>query len=180
MSENPLPAPLHERPRAVLDFIRGFVRRNRVAPSMREIMAGCNLSTTSVVNYYLERLERDGYLRRSVRSGTYRAPRSLVLVDTQPVVTKRPARAGTRRAKVLAALEGIFAAGDDPECDLCGQTAKAEGDRFCAGCRRWLERFAGTTTPSRASQDMARCLAAMLRSGERPAEWSSADTDSTR
>ena len=179
MSESPLPSPLNERPRAVLEFIRGFVRRHRVAPSMREIMAGCNLSTTSVVNYYLERLERDGYLRRSVRSGTYRAPRSLVLVDSKPADAARPPRAGARRAKVMAALERIFAAGGDPECDLCGQAAKAEGDRFCAGCRHWLERFAGTTTPTRAGADMARCLAAMLRSGERPAEWSKPDSVSS-
>lgn len=175
MSEQQATPALNERSRTVLDFIRGFVRRHRVAPSIREIMAGCDLTTTSVVEYYLQRLEREGYLRRSMRTGTYRAPRGIVLVDSQSPSAALPGRRGARVAKLIASLERIFPVGADPECDICGQAPKTEDDRFCAGCRRWLERFARTTSPAHAGEDLARCLAAMLRSGERPAEWSVAD-----
>jgi hypothetical protein len=175
MSERRTGSTLNERSRIILDFIRGFVRRHRIAPSIREIMAGCDLTTTSVVEYYLRRLEREGYLRRSMRTGTYRAPRGMVLLDSQAPSAAPPMRRGARTGKLVAALERIFPVGADPECDICGQAAKTEDDRFCAGCRRWLERFACTTSPAHAGEDLARCLAAMLRSGERPAEWSMAD-----
>jgi LexA DNA binding domain-containing protein len=175
MSEQRTAPTLNERSRTILDFIRGFVRRHRVAPSIREIMAGCDLTTTSVVEYYLQRLEREGYLRRSMRTGTYRAPRGIVLLDSQAPSAALPVRRGARAAKLVASLESIFPVGTDPECDICGQAAKTEDDRFCAGCRRWLERFARTTSPAHAGEDLARCLAAMLRSGERPAEWSASE-----
>jgi hypothetical protein len=178
MSQQQTAPALNERSRVVLDFIRGFVRRHRVAPSIREIMVGCDLSTTSVVEYYLQRLEREGYLRRSMRTRTYRAPRGIVLVDSQPASAALPTRRSARAAKRIAALERIFPVGTDPECDICGQAAKSENDRFCAGCRRWLERFARTTSSAHAGEDLARCLAAMLRSGERPAEWSASEASS--
>ena len=176
MSEQQTTPALNERSRAVLAFIRAFVRRHRVAPSIREIMAGCDLTTTSVVEYYLQRLEREGYLRRNMRTGTYRAPRGIVLVNSQTTYAVPPVRRGARTAKLIVSLERIFPMGADPECDICGQAAKTEDDRFCVGCRRWLERFARTTSPAHAGEDLARCLAGMLRSGERPAEWSAPET----
>ena len=42
---------------AVLDFIREFKAREHMAPTVREIQIGCDLSSTSVVDYQLELLE---------------------------------------------------------------------------------------------------------------------------
>lgn len=48
----------------VLEFIRDFVARNPYPPTIREIGAGCGISSTSVVDYHLSLLEAEGYLTR--------------------------------------------------------------------------------------------------------------------
>jgi repressor LexA len=48
----------------MLDFIRDFLREHDYPPSIRDIQLGCNVSSTSVVDYNLKALERLGYLRR--------------------------------------------------------------------------------------------------------------------
>ena len=60
--------------RRVLPFVREFIAQRGYAPSCREIMAGCGISSTSVVRYALLGLERQGYLRRGPR-GTARTMR---------------------------------------------------------------------------------------------------------
>ena len=53
-----------ERQEAVLGFIRSFWLARGYAPSVREIRDGVPLSSTSVVDYHLRRLERRGLVRR--------------------------------------------------------------------------------------------------------------------
>ena len=74
---------LTARQRQILDFIDGFGQEHGYAPSIRDIVKGCNISSTSVVDYNLRILEREGMLRRDaevsrgiVRLGEQRQRRS--------------------------------------------------------------------------------------------------------
>lgn len=55
---------LSTRQDSILDFIHQFVDSNQFPPSVRDIQAGCNISSTSVVDYNLQILQREGFLRR--------------------------------------------------------------------------------------------------------------------
>jgi repressor LexA len=55
---------LSDRQRKMLDFIRMFGLENGYPPSIREIGAAVDISSTSVVNYNLNRLVEQGYLDR--------------------------------------------------------------------------------------------------------------------
>ena len=48
----------------ILNFIRKFLDKRGYAPTVRDIARGCNISTPSVVQYHLNTLERQGYIRR--------------------------------------------------------------------------------------------------------------------
>ncbi len=53
----------HKRQR-ILDFIRDFLDERGYAPTVRDIVRGCDISTSSVVQYHLDVLEKEGYIRR--------------------------------------------------------------------------------------------------------------------
>jgi len=55
---------LSARQKAILAFIEEFVIENGYPPTIREIGAACDISSTSVVNYNLNKLEREGFLMR--------------------------------------------------------------------------------------------------------------------
>ncbi|PKB79615.1 MAG: repressor LexA [SAR202 cluster bacterium Io17-Chloro-G9] len=55
---------LPPRRREILEFIRGFYGDNGMAPTVRDVQKGCNISSTSVVDYNLRILERDDYISR--------------------------------------------------------------------------------------------------------------------
>jgi repressor LexA len=48
----------------ILSFIGKFLNDRGYAPTVRDIARGCNISTPSVVQYHLNTLEREGYIRR--------------------------------------------------------------------------------------------------------------------
>jgi len=54
---------LTARQAGILRFTEAYVRREGYPPSLRNIMTGCGISSTAVVTYNLQRLERAGYLR---------------------------------------------------------------------------------------------------------------------
>ena len=56
---------LSERQQRMLDFIRDFIEQHSYPPTIREIGEGVNISSTSVVNYNLNKLEEAGLLERS-------------------------------------------------------------------------------------------------------------------
>ncbi len=58
---------LGERHQKILDFIEAFQRKHKHPPSIREIGENCGISSTSVVNYYLDQLEKSGYIERDRR-----------------------------------------------------------------------------------------------------------------
>jgi repressor LexA len=53
-----------ERHQKILDFIASYQREHKHPPSIREIGEYCDISSTSVVNYYLDQLEKSGHLER--------------------------------------------------------------------------------------------------------------------
>jgi repressor LexA len=55
---------LSAKQQAILRFIRTFLRDKDYPPSIRDIQEGCDISSTSVVDYNLKALERLGYIRR--------------------------------------------------------------------------------------------------------------------
>ena len=56
---------LSERQNKMLEFISDFVKEHPYPPSVREIQIGCSISSTSVVDYNLHILRREGYIKRS-------------------------------------------------------------------------------------------------------------------
>jgi repressor LexA len=55
---------LSGRQEAILDFIDRFLEQNGYPPSIRDIGTAVDISSTSVVNYNLKALERQGYIAR--------------------------------------------------------------------------------------------------------------------
>ena len=55
---------LGERHEKILDFIASYQREHKHPPSIRGIGVHCDISSTSVVNYYLDQLEKNGHLER--------------------------------------------------------------------------------------------------------------------
>jgi repressor LexA len=55
---------LSAKQKQILDFITGFIRERDYPPSVRDVVRGCGISSSSVAQYYLDVLERKGYIRR--------------------------------------------------------------------------------------------------------------------
>jgi repressor LexA len=72
---------LTQRQKGILDFIAVYVRENGYPPTIREIGDAVGISSTSVVNYNLNRLAERGYLIRQRD-----VSRGLRLVDQSPEI----------------------------------------------------------------------------------------------
>jgi repressor LexA len=68
---------LKDRHKQVLEVIQDYTSKHGYAPSYREICARTDITSTSMVNYYLEQLEEMGYIERSENIS-----RSLQIKDT--------------------------------------------------------------------------------------------------
>lgn len=55
---------LGERHQKIMDFLQEYQRDNHYPPSIREIGEKTGISSTSVVNYYLDQLEKRGMIQR--------------------------------------------------------------------------------------------------------------------
>ena len=55
---------LSDRQRRILSFIHDFLEEKSYPPTVRDIARGCQISSTSVVDYNLSILQREGYIRR--------------------------------------------------------------------------------------------------------------------
>jgi repressor LexA len=55
---------LSTKQQSILGFIRAFIDQHDYPPSIRQIQEGCRISSTSVVDYNLKALERQGFIRR--------------------------------------------------------------------------------------------------------------------
>jgi repressor LexA len=92
--------PLSSRQQKILNFIRNFIRKHGYPPSIRDIVQGCQVSSTSVVDYNLNILERQGLIRRdreisrgievmgeNPRAGTVAVPLIGTIAAGQPIPT---------------------------------------------------------------------------------------------
>lgn len=55
---------LHSQQRRIFNFIKRFMDRHRYGPTMREIMIGLDITSTSVVDYHVNRLVEAGFLEK--------------------------------------------------------------------------------------------------------------------
>lgn len=55
---------LSSRQQKIIDFVHSFWVERSYPPTVRDIVSGCGISSTSVVDYNLDILEREGYIRR--------------------------------------------------------------------------------------------------------------------
>ena len=55
---------LSEKQKNIMNFIVGFMEENQYPPTVRDIQHGCEISSTSVVDYNLRILQREGHLAR--------------------------------------------------------------------------------------------------------------------
>ncbi len=58
---------LSDRQKKILEVLNSFQVQNGYPPSIRDICSKASISSTSVVNYYLEQLEEMGYIERDRR-----------------------------------------------------------------------------------------------------------------
>jgi len=49
---------------AILDFITRYINEQGFAPAIADIVKGCGISSPSIVQYHLDILEKEGYIRR--------------------------------------------------------------------------------------------------------------------
>ncbi len=87
---------LSEKQRRILEYLREFIDEKDYPPSIRDIQQGCAISSTSVVDYNLKRLEERGYIRRDRE-----VSRAIELLDGS----------GARRRPLTVPLVGTIAAG---------------------------------------------------------------------
>ena len=90
---------LSKKQECILEFIETFLDEHQFPPTVRDIQAGCGISSTSVVDYNLRILQRDGYLRRSAE-----VSRGIELLTS--------ATGSTRGDVVRVPVFGSIAAGD--------------------------------------------------------------------
>ena len=95
----------------ILDFLRQFLEEKGYPPSIRDIVNGCKISSTSVVEYNLRILEREGYIRRD------------------PEVSRGIELSARNRAVVRVPVIGYIAAGEPipvPNVDTWSTLGAAE------------------------------------------------------
>jgi len=92
-----MPEGLSDKQQLIVDFLETFISEHDYPPSIRDIQNGCNISSTSVVDYNLKRLEEKGLIRRDRE-----VSRAIELLNGQ----------GERRRRTIAVpLLGRIAAG---------------------------------------------------------------------
>lgn len=75
---------LSPRQQKMLGFIRQFLTDKAYPPTVRDIVRGCGISSTSVAEYNLVILEKEGYIRRHRE-----VSRGIELLDGSPLKVKK-------------------------------------------------------------------------------------------
>jgi repressor LexA len=102
-------SPKQER---IINFVTEFLHDKGYPPTIRDIAAGCEISSTSVVAYNLDKLEQAGYIRRHSDIS-----RGIKFLD--------PQRNGSKL--VYIPLVGVIAAGEPIPGPDTGTTIPSEG-----------------------------------------------------
>ena len=98
----------------IVDFIHRFLEEKGYPPAIRDMQAGCGISSTSVVDYNLKILEREGYIRRHPE-----VSRGIELVNWSLATV----------SQVQVPIIGLIAAGEPipvPASDTWNEAASAE------------------------------------------------------
>ena len=106
---------LSTRQERMMEVIRDFMRENGLPPTVRDIQKACSISSTSVVDYNLRILQREGYLGRKpdVARGIELAGAGGLGVSDEPAVIRIPVMAYIAAGEPLPILEdGGWAAGE--------------------------------------------------------------------
>ena len=98
---------LSKRQQNMLRFMHGYMKAQGYPPSIREIGEDCDIGSTSVVNYNLNKLVDAGYI---VRSG--KVSRGLRIVAPIPGLSAAPRVIGMPAADNRVPLVGRIAAGE--------------------------------------------------------------------
>jgi repressor LexA len=69
---------LSEKQRLILDFVNKQINENGYPPSVREICSAVGFKSTSTVHSYLEKLEKDGFIKRDPTK-----PRALKVINNK-------------------------------------------------------------------------------------------------
>jgi len=72
---------ISETRRRIFKFIRDFIEERGYSPTVRDILKGCNISSTAVVQHHLNILEREGHIHRDPE-----VFRSIQLIDKRNIV----------------------------------------------------------------------------------------------
>lgn len=122
-----------ERHQKILDFIASYQREHKHPPSIREIGEYCDISSTSVVNYYLDQLEKSGHLERDRKiSRGMRLTGNTPLGDMQRVPVLGVIQAGEPIPVPTNADFGSFTADDSVEIATSLMPAKEKGKELFA------------------------------------------------
>ena len=99
---------LSDKQQRILDYIHDFIQDHPYPPSVREIQQGCSISSTSVVDYNLRLLQREGFLRRSPEIS-----RSIELIGAAGHAAPGPGRHQAPQPAIIAIpVLGYVAAGE--------------------------------------------------------------------
>jgi len=105
---------LSDKQQRIIDFIHRFMVDRGYPPTIRDIVSGCGISSTSVVDYNLDILERSGYIRRHPE-----VSRGIELINRSPA----------SQTRVQVPIIGFIAAGEPipvPTPDTWDVTSSAE------------------------------------------------------
>ena len=122
---------LSERQNKMIEFIGHFTENRGYPPTIRQIGEAVDISSTSVVNYNLNKLERDGYIMRDLK-----VSRGVRLANGVGRRTARPTeRISIPLAGFIFASEPVLV-GDTPQTatdeviELTRDLIRDEGDLF--------------------------------------------------
>jgi repressor LexA len=87
---------LSSRQKDILHYIQNFLREKTYPPTIRDIVNGCGISSTSVADYNLEILEKKGFIRRQ-----HEISRGIALTDGSAI----------KQVGITVPVLGLIAAG---------------------------------------------------------------------
>jgi len=125
---------LSPKRKLILDFIASFVDRKGYAPSVRDIVRNCDISSASIAQYHLKVLEKQGYIRRERET-----PRSISLTR------KRQTEASVPVLGTIAAGEPIPVPTEDTWHNVALGTVEVPGDFLPAGAQAYALSVKGTS-----------------------------------
>jgi repressor LexA len=76
---------LSEKRRQILNFIHDFIEKRGYPPTVRDMVRGCHISSTAVVQHHLKILEKEGYINRDPE-----VSRGITLIDRERHTPKVP------------------------------------------------------------------------------------------